>query len=614
MKETKSLFSAILKPLKPFVKKVSGGFMSFFGIIKRACDKVATKYKKANEKNKYTEPIVIIGASCLLVLFMVLVIRGATTIEKVEITNNTAEILAYDNKYDEAIEEYKVLQSKEAWPIWNAKIADIYSLKGETKKSNSLLKEIIVIRDRIIKEEGYAKYKEKDIELINSMLFTFASNGEYDEVITFGEKYVSDYGSNKDIINILFQAYLVKGYTYKAEELIDKYPLDDKSAYDTAVVANMNIMIDRWDKGLELLKSAMEIDKNELKIYDVINNIYVYDSEKLTKRLEEKVKLSGDNAYKILLAKTYAISKNTSEKAVELTKELEEDGVVNIGIDLVNFEAYNNLGEKSEAADYINEAAKKAKTGNKESYTTYYLLSLKSEYNNKLEESLTYAKKAVLADSKYSNTYGSLLPRLQIGMGKFEPIEIYYRTAIQKDPFNYKLIMSIADYYTNYQSNNDKGMKYYELLLEIKKEDTSLYKKISDFKIKNEKYDEAIPYLEEAIKLDENNSDYYRILGTIHLYNSNFDEGIELVRKAYLMNDKDCIALNNAGWYYINVENDIARGFDNIKSAYEDMPVSLDESIKEKLISNYNKAKKFYDEFLEDETKEFDTAGINLIF
>lgn len=614
MKETKSLFSAILKPLKPFIKKVLGGFMSFFGIIKRACDKVATKYKKANEKNKYTEPIVIIGASCLLVLFMVLAIRGATTIEKVEITNNTAEILAYDNKYDEAIEEYKVLQSKEAWPIWNAKIADIYSLKGETKKSNSLLKEIIVIRDRIIKEEGYAKYKEKDIELIKSMLFTFVSNGEYDEVITFGEKYISDYGSNKDIINILFQAYLVKGYTYKAEELIDKYPLDDKSAYDTAVVANMNIMIDRWDKGLELLKSAMEIDKNELKIYDVINNIYVYDSEKLTKRLEEKVKVSGDNAYKILLAKTYAISKNTSEKAVELTKELEEDGAVNIGIDLVNFEAYNNLGEKSEAADYINEAAKKAKTWNKESYTTYYLLSLKSEYNNKLEEALTYAKKAVLADSKYSNTYGSLFPRLQIGMGKFEPIEIYYRTAIQKDPFNYKLIMSIADYYTNYQSNNDKGMKYYELLLEIKKEDSSLYKKIFDFKIKNEKYDEAIPYLEEAIKLDENNSDYYRILGTIHLYNSNFDEGIELVRKAYSMNEKDCIALNNAGWYYMNVENDIARGFDNIKSAYEDMPVSLDESIKEKLISNYNKAKKLYYEFLEDETKELDKDGIDLIF
>ena len=365
----------------------------------------------------------------------------------------------------------------------------------------------------------------------------------------------------------------------------------------------MNIMVDRWDKGLELLKSAMEIDKNELKIYDVINNIYAYDKDKLIKTLEEKVKNTDDVGYKALLAKAYSIAKDTSEKAVELTKELEADGVVNIGVDLVNFEAYNNLGEKAEAEDYINEAAKKAKAWNKESYTTYYLLSLKSEYNNKLEEALSYAKKAVLADSKYSNTYGSLIPRLQIAMGKFEPIEIYYRTALQKDPFNYKLIMSVADYYTNYQSNNDKGMKYYELLLEIKKEDISLYKKIFDFKIKNEKYDEAIPYLEEAIKLDENNSDYYRILGTIYLNNSNFDEGIELVRKAYSMNEKDSIALNNAGWYYMTVENDIARGFDNIKSAYEDMPVSLDESIKEKLISNYNNAKKVYDEFLKDETK-----------
>lgn len=544
---------------------------------------------------------------------MVIIIRNATTVEQVDITNSAAEVLVYESKYDEAIDEYKNIQSKEEWPAWSAKVADIYSIKGETKKSNSLLKEVVIIRDRIIKSEGYLKYKEKDIKLINSVLFTFSLNGEYEEVITFGEKYIDDYGSNKDTLNILFHAYLVNDYKDKAEKLIEEYQLEDKSAYDTAVLANMNIMVDRWSKGIELLKSAWEIDKNEIKIYDVINNIDSYNREKLIETIEEKVKITDEDGYKALLAKVYSLDKETSKDAIELTKELEEKGIVNVGIDLINFSAYKNLEEEDKALEYINDATKKAKSWNKESYITYYLLSLKAENSNKYEEALSYAKKALLADKRYSNTYGDSIPRILIKMGEFKSIEYYYRTALSKDPFNYKLIMNIADYYTNYQSNNDKGMKYYNLLLDINK-NIELYKKVCNLKINSEKYDEAIPYLEEVIKLDGDNPDYYRLLGTIYLNKSRFDEGMELIRKAYSMNEKDVIALNNAGWYYLTIQNDIARGYDNIKSAYEHVPTTLDESIKEKLLNNYNEAKKVYKEFLEDDTKEFNTSGIKLVF
>ena len=92
------------------------------------------------------------------------------------------------------------------------------------------------------------------------------------------------------------------------------------------------------------------------------------------------------------------------------------------------------------------------------------------------------------------------------------------------------------------------------------------------------------------------------------------EEGIELTRKAYSMDEKDSIALNNAGWYYLMVENDIARGYDNIKGAYDDISASLDEETKKEIIDNYNNVKKVYEEFLSDDSQEFDLSGINLIY
>ena len=116
-------------------------------------------YKKMNEKNPYIEPVVMIGIPCLFVLAMILGIKNFTTVEEINITKNSAEYLYYENKYDESIEEYNKMQKEENWPIWTVKSADIYSIKGDIKKSSSLLKEAIIKRDRIIKEDFNGDYK-----------------------------------------------------------------------------------------------------------------------------------------------------------------------------------------------------------------------------------------------------------------------------------------------------------------------------------------------------------------------------------------------------------------------------------------------------------------------
>lgn len=610
MKEVKELFSKFNKVLKPFFNKVKSVFKPICKTLNNSFRKISHKYKKANSKNKYVEPIVIIGTSCLLVLIMVLTIKNFTTVEEVNITSNSAEYLYYENKYDDAIEEYKKMQEKDTWPIWTVKIADIYSLQGDEVKSSTLIKEALVKRDKIIKDEGYAKYKDKDLELINSMLFTFILNKEYGNAISFGEQYIKEYGKNKDILKTLFIAYIENNHQYKAEELLDTYPLDDKSSYDISVLANMNMTINRWDKGIDLLKDAWNLDKNQLKIYNVIDNMYFFNKDSLISTLEKKVKESDEDAYKVLLAKTYAIEKNNSDKALSLAEELDN----NIGTDIIKYEINKTLNDKNEADNYLADAIHKSKAIGKESYSTYYLLSLRALNNDKYDEALTYAKKSINANGNNCESFGMLIPEILINKKDFKAIEAYYRAAMKKEPYNYEIVMNLADYYTSYISNDEKARCYYRFAISLRKDDSGLYKRMAGLDIKDKKYKDAIENIKKAIKIDENIQEYYRTLGALYLTQGINDEGIEITRKAYSMNEKDVISLNNAAWYYLMVEKDIARGYENLKVAYADMPSGLNEENKSIIIDNYNKAKKVYDEFLKDDTQEFNIKGLELIY
>ncbi|MDB1955883.1 tetratricopeptide repeat protein [Clostridium tertium] len=615
MKETDKLFSTIIKCLKPFVKKLKIVIKPLGKSINRTSKKINNTYKKMNEKNPYIEPVVMIGIPCLFVLAMILGIKNFTTVEEINITKNSAEYLYYENKYDESIEEYNKMQKEENWPIWTVKSADIYSIKGDIKKSSSLLKEAIIKRDRIIKEEGFDKYKDKDIELINSMLFTFIMNKEYDEAISLGEQYISEYGRNKEILKTLFSAYISNNHIYKAEMLTEEYPIDEKSAYDVCVLANMNMLINRWDKGLELLKDAWYLDKNELKIYDVIEDMSSFNSEKLIESIQAKIENNtNEDAYKMLLAKAYSVSKETANDAEELMKDLDDNNVDGIASDFINYEICKSRNNNSEAEEYLEAAERKAEKEKKDSYVTYYISAVKAFNNEKYEEAFNLAKKSIIANQEYINNYESLIPDILLAKGNIKPTEAYFRTAMKKEPYNYETIIKIANYYSNYESNNEKARNYYELALNIKKDDSELYFKLAKLDIVDEKWEDASNNLKEAIKLDEDNPEYYRTLGAVYLKSSKNEEGIELTRKAYSMNEKDILALNNAGWYYLMVENDIARGYENIKAAYEEIPASMDESTKNSLIENYNKSKEVYDKFLKDSSQEFKITGLKLFY
>ena len=72
----------------------------------------------------------------------------------------------------------------------------------------------------------------------------------------------------------------------------------------------------------------------------------------------------------------------------------------------------------------------------------------------------------------------------------------------------------------------------------------------------------------------------------MYFNNKDYDKAIESIRKAYSLNEKDVLSLNNAACYYIMVEEDIWRGYSNIESAYNDMPSDLDQDLKDVITNN----------------------------
>ncbi|MDU5107179.1 hypothetical protein [Clostridium sp.] len=614
MKEVKGLFSKFKTRLKPFFNKVKSLFKPVNKALKSSMKKISYLYKKANSKNKYVEPLFVISTSCLLVLIMIISIKSFTTVEEVNIASNSAEYLYYENENDKAIEEYRKMQENDNWPIWTVKIADIYSLQGEKEKSNTLLKEALIKRDKVIKAEGYEAYKEKDLELIKSMLFTFTLNQEYGDVISFGEQYIKDYGQNKDIAKILFIAYLQNNNEYKAEELLDTYPLDEKSSHDIATYANMNILINRWDKGIDLLKEAWNIDNNDIKIFNVIREMYLFDKDSLIEELKNRINDSNEDEYKVFLAAAYSMDKNSTDKALKLINELDNKKIDTINTDLIKQEVYNNSNNESMKQEYLEDAIHKSKAIDKESYSTYYLLSLKALSNGKYDEALTYAKKSINSNINNGESFGILIPSILNGKKDFNTIEIYYREAMKKEPFNYEIILNLANYYTNYVSNDEKAKEYYKFAINLRNNNSDLYKKLAEIDIKDEKYEDAIENIKEAIEIDDNIQEYYTTLGALYLIEGNYEEGIEVTRKAYSMNDKDVRALNNAAWYYLVVEKDLLRGFENLKAAYSEISAGMTDEDKNIIIENYNSIKNAYDKYMADETEEFNIKDLKLIY
>lgn len=480
---------------------------------KRIDIKNKTLYNKILKHKEFSSIITIVGV--LLFAFIIIYICQKILIveEKAPVTATiSAEEYFHQGKYDKAIKGYEKLQVEEEWPIYNIKIAEILSVSGDIDKSNNTIIESVVKRNKIIDENGMGSYEDKDIEFGNYVALTFLLNGNYDKALEYGEFFKNQHSGNKELERTMFTIYMANNKLDEARDITDKYSVDLESSYDLAIYANMNMLVNKWDKGFEYLKKAWHENKEEIKVYDVIAQILAYNRKDTIKRITELSENNPDElCYKVWLA-----NKDSLDKDMVLFPEI-------------------------------------------------------------IEES-----------------------------GKGNVVEPYLREAVIKEPFNYNVIIRIANHYLTNEDNNKKAYRYFELASLLNHSDGETYYNMALIELKQGNEVKAIELLNKSISRDETSTKYHRALGNVFLNEGYNDEAIKQIRAAYATDENDILTLNNAGCYYFWITGNIERSMINFKAAYDGLTNSTDEYIREAIEDNYNKAND-----LKDASSEVRGEGIH---
>ena len=536
-------------------------------------------------KVKFADEIVWILIPCILTLFIILILKPGNNARTYNIAKNKGEEAYYEGNHEKAISEYNLIQETEDWPSYALEVSNIYSMKHEFEKSKSILKESIIIRDRLNKENTDSENNEKDKDFINRILFIFNMNKDYDETIGLGEQYLKEKGISNDIIKNIFTAYFIKNNEQKIEELLNKFILEEDSVVDRTDLANMKGLMGDFNGAIELLKEAFEINPKSILIYDTIEELFEFDKDSLIKGLEE-----GNNTekfYNFMLLKAYSLSDNEEHinKAKDIYLKVRKEEKDNYILDLIGYSIYKDM-------NYLEDAYKNSE--DEEEYVEAYVKALYEYKNNNIKEAKNEAYRNITLKENYDKVY-ILLADIMNSEANNKASESYLREALEKKPYSYKTIIKIQEFYSNILVDEVNSRYYLDMAINMKKDDSNLYYKLVKLDLSIENYEDAIINLEKAISKNPENGDYYRTLGAIHLQLENYEEGIEATRYAYKLNENDVLALNNAAIFYVNVERDVYRAYDNITSALEDMPLSVSEENKKIIIENHNRIKSLYE-------------------
>ncbi|MBK1813623.1 hypothetical protein JHL18_23695 [Clostridium sp. YIM B02505] len=533
--------------------------------------------------------------------------------QTVKIATNKAEQYFYKNEYGKAIEEYNKLNEKETWPLWDVKIAEIYSVQGNIEKSREVLQSSLDKRKRYIEKNGEKKkdFKEKDEALLNYIVFTDFMNKDFDEALKQGELALSKYKDYKPLIKTMFSTYMSNNKVDKAKTLIDTYPVDEKSAYDMADYSRMKILVDKWDDGFKYLEKAWNLDKDEYKVYDVLAQISSYNRDTLLEKLIALKEKNKDNvAYNMWLAKVYSMTNETAEDAIKSLDSMKDKDTGKIVVNLIRASALQDTNKTKEADELLD----KVIDSNKEDYRVYHTAGWYYLDKGDYKKALEYCNNSILKNKDYPDNYGFLMPEILKKMNKNKEAEPFFRTALLKEPYNYNILLNIANYYWYTEQDLSKAYEFFYKASLIKPNDSEIVYNMAIIKLKQDKKDDCVELLRKAITLNESEPKYHRTLGTIYLGDNKNTDAIKEIRFAYAADKNDILTLNNAGCFYISINGDLERGMVNLKAAYTGILESTDEYTKKTITENYEKAKKVYDDYNKEDGSSIKVPDFTLFY
>lgn len=493
--------------------------------------------------------------------------------------NKKANEYLFLGEFDNAIEQYSKIkvdeeESSKVEALKNINIADTYSLKGDIgnyKKYIDLAKGV----------------KSKDDEVLNRIVFSQYINGDMSIALKEGEWALKVNPSNKQLVKTMIAVYMANNEKDAAKNLLNLYNVDKSSAYDLAEYSKIIITLGDYKKGLSTLKEAWTIDKDEFKVYDVLAQVSLYNKNKLVSEIKElEEKDVEDLAYKMWLAKIYSLTPDTSKEAEKILLQLKGNDS-SIEMKLIEAAVLYNLNNDVEGDKLIEELLK----DNPSDYRVLHTAAWQYLRKGKLEEAMDYCKKSIAQNESYPDNYAFLMPEILKHMENEVSSAPYYLTGISKEPYNYNILISAANYYWYSEQNANRALQYFDLASKIKPDEPEIKYNMALLYFNEKKDDEAIEALKYSIKLKGNSVKYHRTLGTVYLTIGKAKEGIEEIRAAYKYDENDILTLNNAGCYYVMYTDDFNKANTNLRKAFEGINEKTDEYTKKIIKENYNNVK-----------------------
>ncbi|MBE6044389.1 MAG: hypothetical protein E7216_09180 [Clostridium thermopalmarium] len=491
-----------------------------------------------------------------------------------------AEEYIYLGEYEKAFEEYNnidinKIKDNRLLALKNIDMARVYFLKGDVKNSKKYI--------QLAKDIGI-----QDDEIVNKIVFYEFINGDSSQALQDGENALKANSKNKSLIKSMMAIYMVNKELDKAKQIVQLYDVDKKSAYDLAEYSRMLMILGDIKGAFAKLKEAWDIDKDEYKIYDVLAQESLYNSDKIISYIKELEKNnSNELAYKMWLAKIYSLKEDKSKEGVQIIEQLKGKDAGNIEIKLIEASILQNMNKSKEVDKLINEVIQ----NNKDDYGVLHTAAWFYLRRHDLEKAMEYCKKSIEQNKDYPDNYAFLMPQILKNMNKASSGKPYFITAMEKELYNYNILESVGKFYWDIEKNLDKALDYYKMADHINPMEPEIKYNIALLYFNEGRDEDAIKTLKECIKLKDNIIKYHRTLGVVYLTNGKHDEGIKEVRTAFKLNENDILTLNNAGCYYAIYTNDLHRAYYNLKKAADGITSNTDEYTKNVIKKNYNDIK-----------------------
>jgi len=525
----------------------------------------------------------------------------------IKISNNKIEKLAlnyfYEEQYDKSIDLYKKLSKVEKnKALWDARIAEVYYLKKDNENCDKYL-------------QSAKSKQDNNGEALNTILFVSLMNYNFNnvidnnddnninEIIQLGESYLKEYPNKKDLIKTMIQVYLTNSELDKAKSLVEKYPVDQNSAEDIAIQGSMFISLQQFDKGIEKLRQAYMVNKDEFKIYDVLAQGHQYEKVSFSNKIIQLYENNKeDEMLKLFVSKIYSLESETSKKALDMLGELGENQNNGEMLEpyLIKIVALQNSGNNSESEALLKDLILKHKNDFKVSHIGAWYYYKSGQYDKARE----YALKSIELNKSYVDNYGFLVPEILKMTMEGKGAEPYLYTSVKLEPYNYTLQLNKGYYYWHVKKDSLRAVEFLNNANLYRRNDSENYYDMSLIYLENNNYDKAIKLLKKCLEINNNAAKYHRTLGTTYLLVSDNVNAIKEIKTAYAIDNTDALTLNNAGCYYLTVEGDLEKALTNIEEANKGLKKEDDEYTRKTIKENYDKLLNLKEKYISGKDNE----------